>query len=273
MKIIDAHIHFSNIQSFKDTALKAGLDYSKIGLVNQDVDIESFIGMGVTEGKSGSFPDLEAPTPMGLDLDENPKNLYSVIGINPHTIDGNLEKIEQQLQENAIGLKIYAGYYHYHVWDEVYHPVYELAKKYQVPVVIHSGDTFSDRGLLKFSMPIEADQLALMYRDVNFVIAHFGDPWIMETAELIHKNPNVYADLSGLIVGDRKDVERFLFQPLFVDHIRRGLVYADSYHKVLFGSDWPLVDINAYVDFICALVPEQHWNDVFYNNAKKLFKI
>jgi len=274
MKIIDAHIHFSIIESFQLAAVKSNVDYSKLGLQNfEDICIESFIGMGVTESAPGSFPDSLAQSPMLLDLEENPNNLYTVIGINPNTLSENLDKIEQCLQENAIGLKIYAGYYHYHVWDKIYHPVYKLAQKYNVPVVIHSGDTYSDRGLLKYSMPIEVDELALMFREVNFVIAHFGDPWIMETAEIISKNPNVYADLSGLIVGGRDDVERFMFEPLFLNHIKRGLVYADNYKKVIFGSDWPLVDIEAYVDFVKALVPEKHWDDVFYNNAKHLFKI
>jgi predicted TIM-barrel fold metal-dependent hydrolase len=273
MKIIDAHIHFSNIQSFKDAALKAKIPYNSDALRLMSEDIECFIGMGVTETESGLFPDHKAASPMELDLEVNPDILKTVIGINPHTLDGNLLKIEQRLQENAIGLKIYAGYYHYHVWDKVYHPVYELAKKYQVPVVIHSGDTYSERGLLKYSMPIEVDQLAMMYREVNFIIAHFGDPWIMETAEIISKNSNVYADLSGLIVGDKTEVERFMFQPLFTDHIKRGLIYADNYKKVLFGSDWPLVDLEAYIDFIKSIVDEPFWSDVFYNNAKRLFKL
>lgn len=274
MKIIDAHIHFSNIESFKSAALKSKVDYNRLGLQNfEDICIESFIGMGVTESAPGLFPDSLAESPMILDLEENPNNLYTVIGINPNTISENLDKIEQCLQENAIGLKIYAGYYHYHVWDKVYHPVYNLAQKYNVPVVIHSGDTYSERGLLKYSMPIEVDELALMFREVNFIIAHFGDPWIMETAEIISKNPNVYADLSGLIVGTRDDVERFMFEPLFLNHIKRGLIYADNYKKVIFGSDWPLVDIEAYVDFVKALVPEKHWDDVFYQNAIRVFKL
>ena len=169
-----------------------------------------------------------------------------------------------------MGIKIYAGYYHYHVWDEVYTPLYELARKHNLPVVIHQGDTFSEKGLLKYAHPLEIDELAMKFRDVNFVIAHFGDPWIMTAAEVAAKNKNVFIDLSGLIVGNAKDVEHFTNDD-FKSHIRRGLVYLDNYKKVMFGSDWPLVDLNSYIDFIKSLIPIEFHEDVFYSNAKKLF--
>ena len=274
MKIIDAHIHFSNIDSFKEAAAFSKTDYSKQGLLKEmlDCNISTSIGMGVTETVKGGFPDEHSKNPMLLDLDRNDERLKTVIGVNPHKLDESIERIEERLQEGAIGIKIYAGYYHFHVHDEVYNPVYELAKKYKVPVVIHSGDTYSERGLLKYSHPLEIDELALKYRDINFIIAHFGDPWIMETAELVRKNTNVYADLSGLIVGDEQEVKRFMNEPLFMNHIKRGLVYADSYKKVIFGTDWPLVQMKPYIEFVKVLIPKEYHEDVFYNNAYKLFK-
>ena len=36
----------------------------------------------------------------------------------------------------------------------------------------------------------------------------------MDAAEVVAKNPNVYADLSGLVVGDRQKFDRFLNEPL-----------------------------------------------------------
>ncbi|QVK21191.1 amidohydrolase family protein [Mycoplasmatota bacterium] len=280
MKVIDAHIHFSNIEIFKETAKKkSNVDYSRIGL-NQEFsnsNIIAGIGMGLTETNAGRFPDRESQNPMLLDLDELPKDLYECIGINPYELINNkifeLRNLEQSISsERVVGIKIYAGYYHYHVWDEVYDDVYKLAEKYKLPVVIHSGDTYSEKGLLKYSHPLEIDELAMKYRNVNFIVAHFGDPWIMETAELISKNSNVYADLSGLIVGNKQVVKKFSEEPLFKDHIKRGLIYANNYKKILFGSDWPLVRIETYIEFIKELIPKEHWDDVFYKNALKLFK-
>ncbi|MFZ5353840.1 MAG: amidohydrolase family protein [Bacillota bacterium] len=282
MKIIDAHLHFSNIESFKRTAEEISfLDYSYSGLNTEfkECDIVVGIAMGLTESSLGGFPDYSSKNPMLLDLEEKiPDSLFCCVGINPLLLEGEskyaeLQKIEDVLMdEKTVGIKIYAGYYPYHVHDKIYHPIYELAIKYGLPVVIHSGDTYSDRGLLKYSHPLNVDELAVMYRKIDFVIAHFGDPWIMDTAEIIRKNYNVYADLSGLIVGDSVNVKRFSDEKPFMDHVQRGLVYADRYDKVLFGSDWPLVQIKPFIEFIKKLIPEKHHENVFYNNALRVFK-
>lgn len=280
MKIIDAHLHFSDIQSFKDTAKDISyIDYSSKGLKKEfdDNNIVMGIGMGLTEESMGGFPDNNSQNPMGLDLEESiPKFLVYSVGINPIKLSENKNKelirIERELEkDNVVGIKIYAGYYPYYIYDEVYENVYDLAKKYSMPVTIHSGDTYSQRGLLKYSHPLTVDELAVSHRDINFIIAHFGDPWIMDTAEVIAKNPNVYADLSGLIVGDKGKVDRFKNQRLYLEHIQRGLIYADNYFKILFGSDWPLVQIEPYIDFVKELVPKEFYEYVFYRNALKVF--
>lgn len=85
-----------------------------------------------------------------------------------------------------------------------------------MPVVIHTGDTYSEHGILKYAHPLNVDELAVANRDVTFVIAHIGDPWVMDCAEVIYKkNSNVYADLSGLIVGDFEQVERMAGKKTF----------------------------------------------------------
>lgn len=269
MKIIDAHIHFSNIESFREVATKSKVDYSLKGFKTEFQDVIA-IGMGVTELSKGGFPDNHTNNPMTLDLDHNPSNLFTCLGFNPMNefVESDFKKA---LTDQVVGLKVYAGYYHYHVWDEVYHPLYEFAEKHSLPVVIHSGDTFSERGLLKYSHPLQIDELAVRFRNVNFVIAHFGDPWIMDAAEVAAKNRNVFIDLSGLIVGGKPEVDHFRVEE-FRNHIKRGLVYLDNYKKLLFGSDWPLVDVMEYAEFIKELIPEEFHEDVFYNNAKKLFQ-
>lgn len=269
MKIIDAHIHFSNIKSFKEVAKKSHVDYSLKGFKREFADVIA-IGMGVTE-EEHCFPDQNANNPMTLDLDNNPDNLYHCLGFNPQ-LPISPTDIEKMITSKTVGLKVYAGYYHYHVWDEIYTPIYEIAKKYDLPVVIHSGDTFSEKGLLKYAHPLEVDELALKYPDINFIIAHFGDPWIMDAALVASKNKNVFVDLSGLIIGDKNDVEKFKV-PLFIAHIKQGLVYLDNYKKVLFGTDWPLVDFESYKNFMLEMIPEEYHEDVFYNNAYKLFKL
>jgi uncharacterized protein len=276
MKIIDAHMHLSNIKSFFETAEKLSfVDYSAKGIVKEyyEANVVLGIGMGLTETDGMGFPDYAAVTPMGLDLEaEIPKSIVYCAGINPYDLgEDALIRLEDEVQKpNVVGIKIYLGYYPFFAYDDVYKPVYRLAAKYKLPVVFHTGDTYSERGYLKYSHPLAIDEVAVTNRDVNFMMAHFGDPWTITGAEIIYKNPNVFADLSGLIVGTEKDLLS-KSEGRFLDHLRHALVFADSYDKLLFGTDWPLIPIAPYIEFIKNLIPEEFHEQVFYETALKVF--
>ncbi|WP_057764005.1 amidohydrolase family protein [Cytobacillus praedii] len=276
MKIIDAHVHFSNIQSFHQTAKELSfVDYSFEGFVKEynEANVALSIAMGVTETNGMGFPDYDAATPMGIDLASIiPEKMVYCPGINPYDVnEQTLEKLELEIQNpRAVGIKIYLGYYPFYAYDQVYEPIYALAQQYQLPVVFHTGDTYSERGLLKYAHPLTIDEVAVTHRNVNFMMAHFGDPWTLTGAELIYKNSNVYADLSGLIVGTENELKKHS-ESRFLDHLRHALVFSDSYDKLLFGTDWPLAPIGPYIKFIKDLIPEEYHEDVFYNTALKVF--
>lgn len=278
MRIIDAHVHYSNIAAFHDTAeTLAHIDYTGKGLLEEfrRSGVVAGVGMGVTETVAGAFPDSEALNPMLLDLSATlPENLFTCVGINPLTLhlEGQLEALEESLRRpDVVGIKLYAGYYHFNVGDAVYDPVYRLAAAYQLPVVIHGGLTYADQGLLKYSHPLSMEETFLKHRDITFMLCHLGDPWVMDTAALLEKNPNLYTDLSGWIVGDKAKVDRLMTEQTYTDHFRRAIVFAEKYDRLVFGTDWPLVPLAAYIPFVKYLIPEAHWEDVFYNNALRVF--
>ncbi|MDR7314693.1 amidohydrolase family protein [Brevibacillus nitrificans] len=277
MKIIDAHMHLSQIEEFKRTAAeKSFVDYSVTGILQEYAEngVVLGIGMGLTETQPDGFPDAKTVTPMGLDLTEElPPQLVYCLGINPFTLDqAAVARLDEDLKKpNAVGLKIYLGYYPFYAYDSVYDPVYALAAKHQVPVVFHTGDTYSERGLLKYSHPLTLDEVAVKHREVNFMMAHFGDPWVLDGAEVVYKNRNMFADLSGLMVGDAANCQRLKDSPLFFSHLRHAITYCDHYEKFLFGTDWPLAPIRPYIQFVQELIPAEYHEDVFYKTALKVF--
>ncbi|MED1953809.1 amidohydrolase family protein [Brevibacillus centrosporus] len=277
MKIIDAHMHLSQIEEFKRTAAeKSFVDYSVTGILQEYAEngVVLGIGMGLTETQPDEFPDANSVTPMGLDLTEElPPQLVYCLGINPFTLDQTaVARLDEDLKKpNAVGLKIYLGYYPFYAYDSVYDPVYALAAKHQVPVVFHTGDTYSERGLLKYSHPLTLDEVAVKHREVNFMMAHFGDPWVLDGAEVVYKNRNMFADLSGLMVGDAANCQRLKDSPLFFAHLRHAITYCDHYEKFLFGTDWPLAPIQPYIQFVQELIPGEYHEDVFYKTALKVF--
>lgn len=75
-----------------------------------------------------------------------------------------------------------------------------MAVKYDKPVAIHTGLTATERGLLKYSHPFTLDEAAVKYNKVRFVMCHIGNPFLAD-AIAVMENPNVSADLSGLLEG------------------------------------------------------------------------
>ena len=280
MKIIDAHVHYSRIQSFKDCAEQTSMtDYSGQGFANESLTYEILqsVCMGLTETVPGGFPDINAGTPMLTDLEVSPPPSMSICpGINPHTLsDKSLAITENAIKNNKgiVGLKIYAGYYHVDITDPVYFPVYNLAEKYDITIVIHTGETFSERGLLKYSHPLRVDELAVARPEMRIVACHMGAPWVFDACEVVGKNSNVYLDISGMLVGNAEYINLQASHPLIVDRYRQALVFLNRYDKVLYGSDWPLVPMGAYIEFCKKLIPEDSHENVFYNNALKVFKL
>lgn len=276
MKIIDAHVHFSSIKSFQDTADNlSSISYTFDGLQKEwkDHNVAGAVAMGVTETVPLGFPDNRSETPMGLDLASSiPANMGYCPGINPYRMkEENLIQLEKEIQKpNVVGMKIYLGYYPFYAYDEIYHPVYQLAANYQLPVVFHTGDTYSERGLLKYSHPLTLDEVAVENRDVTFVMAHFGDPWVLDGAEVVYKNRNMYADLSGLIVGTEREINRHR-RTRFLHHLLHALDYCDHYEKLMFGTDWPLISVGSYIQFIKEIIPEDFHQAVFHDTALKVF--
>lgn len=170
-------------------------------------------------------------------------------------------------------IKIYLGYVPRYPTDSAYEPVYALARRFDVPVVFHTGDTYSADARLRYAHPLAIDDVAVGYRDVDFVIAHAGYPWIRTAAEVAYKNPNVYLEASAFMIGDpgarpREWVDRYVVEP-----IAWIFGYVEDPTKLLFGSDWPLVDIAGYVEAYRRAIPPEHWRAVFHDNAVRVFRL
>ena len=189
----------------------------------------------------------------------------------------HLKQVEQQLQHPLlIALKCYLGYLHFEPSHDNYLRYYELAAHYKKPVIFHTGDTFSPAAKLKYAHPLGIDDVAVDFPDCQFVMAHVGNPWMIDAAEVVYKNLNVWVDMSGLVVGDADvfadDEEKDRLADV-TTNLRKAFRYAERPNRFLFGSDWPLVPIAAYKKFIASVIPIDYHEQIFKLNAGLLFKV
>lgn len=188
------------------------------------------------------------------------------------------EDLERELAElrgflragQVKGLKLYPGYEPYTVCDPALAPVYALAREFGVPVMVHTGDTYAPSARVRLAHPLAVDEVAVEHRDVTFVICHLGNPWFTDAMEVVYKNHNVVADISGLTLGP--------FEPRAERRVRDKLndviAYLDDPGKLLFGSDWPISDVASYVRFAQKLeaTPEE-LEGLMWRNAARVFRL
>jgi uncharacterized protein len=176
----------------------------------------------------------------------------------------------------VVALKAYLGYLHFEPAHPNYQRYYALAAKYRVPFMFHTGDTYSPQAKLKYAHPLGVDEVAVDHPDCRFVLCHVGNPWMTDAAEVIYKNVNVWADLSGLLVGDDGDFASEAGRESALDltyEIRRAIHYSERPNRFVYGTDWPLAPMTAYREFIReAVLPEYH-EQVFVENARLLFRL
>ncbi len=271
MKIIDAHLHFCPGEPgyFEEIAKAAGHENTEEHLL-AEYDRLGIAG-GVVMGNRGLT--LE-------DHDRYPDRLRYCIGLDSFCLKENggrigkktWDLVEQHLQrDRCVGIKLYPGYHPFYITDPIYEPAYELAAAYGKPVAVHMGETAGTGAILKYSHPLTMDEAAVTHPRVRFVMCHFGNPWLPDAACVVRKNENVTADLSGLLEGRIIVDEFFREQRGYGEYLITWLRYMGDYSRFLFGTDWPLANLEDYIEFTKRVIPEKYWEPVFAGNAARVY--
>jgi len=261
--IIDCHTHVNNYHNENVESLQRCVDDLLLAMRRNRVDIALVLtSYKVTAGR----PSTRDVVKITAEL----PNVFVVAGIsyNEFSVD-HLPELRDYIQRGWVrGLKLYPGYEPFYPNDPKCAPIYRLAAETNVPVMLHSGDTFTPKGKLKYSHPLHVDEAAVDFPDVNFVICHLGSPWFRDCMEVVYKNKNVYTDLSGLVLGDFSD----RFESYMRKQLQEMLVYGVEPDKVLFGTDWPISSMESYIEFIDELsIPEKDRKKILYQNSAQLF--
>lgn len=271
---VDSHVHLSRWwPAVQRTGYRENLDYSVRGLLDEmdrsridcALTIQLFLAPteaeGLAEGRSTYEESHGRLLPVAtVDPTKGPSAVGETVG-------------RLEAEPSLYGIKLYPGYLPFYPSDPRLDPVYELARRRGIPVLIHQGDTLEGRGLIKFARPLDVDEVAGRFRDVRFVLCHLGNPWIDEAAEILYKNPNVYVDTSGLLPPPTTPYFEAAVEKAR-EAIQRVIVASGAPERCLYGSDWPLEQIELAVDLIESLrLRSEDVARVLGSNAVQLFRI
>ena len=193
----------------------------------------------------------------------HPDRFSGLAGIDPTRGMQGLRDLETAVKEYG-----FVGAHWYPHWfamppdaPQIY-PYYAKCCELDIPIMMQVGHNLvyqKDRRLPSVARPILLDQVAIDFPELRLIGIHIGVPWTEEMISMCWKHENVYT------AGDA-------YAP---KHWPKAYVhYANSYgmHKVMFGTDWPVIDPERAVREVAelGLKPEAH-KLLMRDNALRIF--
>mgnify|MGYP002290653891 CR=1 FL=1 len=182
-------------------------------------------------------------------VDRYPDRLIGFASVDPKRPDA-VEVLEKAFTELGLaGLKLSPAMQYFMPNDPCMKPVYETCLKYNKPILFEAGMTWVKNSPSKYSNPLNFEETAIEYPELRMCLGHFGWPWTRETAMLILKYPNLYADTALLYFDSPKQ----FFQTTFNDQLGEYWIDRMLYDKVMFGSTYPRIEQKRMVKAMDAL--------------------
>lgn len=173
----------------------------------------------------------------------HPDVLIPFASIDPWKGRRAVAEARELIDEHGIrGFKFHPTMQQFHPNDHRVYPLYEVIAGAGLPAVFHSGQTGMGRTLpgggglrLKFSNPMDLDDVAADFPGMPIVIAHPSFPWQPEALAVAYHKQNVHIDLSGWSPK--------YFDPQLVHYANTLLK-----DKVMFGSDYPVLTPDQWLE-------------------------
>lgn len=165
--------------------------------------------------------------------EEFPGRFVGVAGVDPSRIVEGVKELEHAVTElGFVAAHLYPHWFDKAPDDAIYYPFYAKCAELGVPLMMQVGhclDYNRKRILPSVGRPATLDRIAIDFPELTLIGIHLGWPWTEELIAMCFKHDRVF------MAGDA-------YAP---KHWPKEFVrYADTWgqDKVLFGTDWPVID-------------------------------
>lgn len=177
-----------------------------------------------------------------------------------------VERARRLVEDHGVrGFKFHPSLQAFSPDDPTYKPLWAALEELGVPALFHTGQNGIGAGLpggrglkLRYSNPLLLDDVAAEFPRLTVILAHPSVPWQAEAISMATHKANVFIDLSG-------------WRPKYFP---KELVHAAGRmlrHKVLFGSDYPLLTPERWIaDFEQLGLDEAVLPGILKDNAAKV---
>ena len=230
MRIIDAHVHIFPPffkKEFPSLFPKTNLNVNHLLRIMDRNGIDLSILQPLQIDKN-----LHVPNAFVMDVSNRfPNRFRWFASLDPRNYE-DFPQLTEYKKCGCVGLKLYPaiGFFPN---DVAFEYLYEEAIKNEMPVLFHTGITFSYPSLnAKYGDPKYIGKLAESFQELNIIAAHMANPWYDDLIEVMRKNDNVYADISSC----------------YTIHPIQKVLNAVGSGKIIFSSDFSgeISDLNVW---------------------------
>jgi predicted TIM-barrel fold metal-dependent hydrolase len=194
---------------------------------------------------------------------KHPDRFSGLAGVDPTRGIAQLKDLDYAVDElGFVGAHYYPHWFGLPPDHARTYPVYARCEELGIPIMMQIGHNLvysKERRLPSVGRPITLDQVAIDFPTLKLLGIHIGVPWTDEAISMAWKHDNVY--LAGDAYAPKHWPKPFVH-------------YANTYgsHKVLFGTDWPVIDPERAVDEVKALdLRPESYRRLMRDNALAVF--
>lgn len=133
------------------------------------------------------------------------------------------------------GLSLHTGRLHCMPDAPCMEPLYQICERYHKPVMFHAGLSWEPDTQTKYCVPLAFEPVAATHPKLKICLEQFGWPYVRETAMLMAKYVNVYADTGVLYFDSAKE----FYEQTFTRDIPLTWIDRSLRHQVMFASGNP----------------------------------
>jgi hypothetical protein len=194
-----------------------------------------------------------------------PDRFSGLAGVDPFKGMQGLRELEQAVKEYGfVGAHLYPHWCGLPPDHAKYYPYYTKCAELDIPIMMQVGHNLvysRERRLPSVGRPICLDQVAIDFPELKLLGIHIGVPWTDEMISMCWKHENVFT--AGDAYAPKYWPESFVH-------------YANTYgkEKVLFGTDWPVIDPERAVKEVDELKFRDDAKQLLMrDNALRVFKL
>jgi len=163
----------------------------------------------------------------------------------------------ERIKDKGDGIKFQPEFQNFYIDEERVYPVYSMIEKLKIPILFHCGEELSGTQLVR-SSPFRLIKVREAFPKLKIIAGHFGGFRLWDEVKKYLLGKDIYLDTS------------FFFDYLPKEEVK-SLLLSHRQDRLVFGSDFPLIDQKKDLDFLKKLeLPPALKERILFLNAKEI---